>query len=208
MQIGHGCRLTESKVATSLHVAGSTAGDKDRQIQVVMDIGISHAATVQQQRMIQQRAVAFLCLLQALQEVREQRHMELINFCHLRNFFRIVSVMGERMMWICHANLRISSITGFTSQLESCHASDIALKRQQLQIKHQLCVIGVCCRDSQGAIQIRERVFPGIGFGLLDASFDFADTVEVCVDFFPVGRAERDGQLDHGQALQHPHQRG
>ena len=41
------------------HVSGGPAGNDDRQIHMVMNIWISHAAAVQVKHVVQQRAIAF-----------------------------------------------------------------------------------------------------------------------------------------------------
>ncbi len=46
--------------------------------------------------MIQQRTIAFRRRLQFFQELCKERHMELIDLCHLRNLLGIVSMMRSK----------------------------------------------------------------------------------------------------------------
>ena len=144
--------------------------------------GIAHAAAVQVERMVEQRAVAFRRGLQLLQELREQRDVELIDLGHLGDLLRIVAVMRQRMMRIGNADLRIGAVAGFARQLKRDDARDVALQRQQLQVEHQSGVVGVGRRHADGPIEIGQRIVRRVGLGLLNAPLDFADRVEILAD--------------------------
>ena len=47
---------------------GGAAGDQNRQVHVVVDVGIAHAAAVEEQPVVEERAVAFGRRLQLLEE--------------------------------------------------------------------------------------------------------------------------------------------
>ena len=58
VQVGQRRRLGVPDVPAAAHSAGRAAGDDDRQVHVIVDVGIAHAAAVQIKRMVEQRAVA------------------------------------------------------------------------------------------------------------------------------------------------------
>src|SRR5579883_214013 len=59
VQVGQRRRFREVNVPAALHLARGPAGDKDRQIVVVVPVGVAHAAAIQEERMVQKRTVAF-----------------------------------------------------------------------------------------------------------------------------------------------------
>ena len=73
VQVGQRRRLGEADVAAASHSARGAAGDEDRQVVVVVQVGVAHAAAVQEERMVQQRAVAFRRGPQLGEELGEQR---------------------------------------------------------------------------------------------------------------------------------------
>ena len=93
VEIGERGRFGELDVTPASHSAGRATGDQDRQVRMVMDVGIADAAAVEIERMVEQGAVPFRRGLQFPEELGEQRHMELIDLRHARDLFRIVAVM-------------------------------------------------------------------------------------------------------------------
>ena len=66
VQIGERHGLVVADVSIAFHPACRAPGDEDRQVGVIVHVGVSNAATVEQQRVIQERAVALGRGLQAL----------------------------------------------------------------------------------------------------------------------------------------------
>ena len=190
MKIGQGRWLLKLDVATAFHSARRAARNQNRQVAVVMHIGIPHAAPIKVERMIQQRAVALRRGLQLPKKLGEQRHVELIDLGHPRNLFRIVAVMRQRMMRIRNASLRIGPVAGFARKLEGNHARDIALQRQHLEIEHQSSVVRVGGGNTDRPIQIRQRVVLGIGFRPLNAALHLADRFKILAHPRAIGWAE------------------
>ena len=58
MQVRERCRFLVPDVPRAFEPAGRAAGDHDREIDVIVNVGIAHAAAVQKQRMVEQRSVA------------------------------------------------------------------------------------------------------------------------------------------------------
>src|SRR4030095_15862775 len=59
VEIGQGGRLGVFDVTPAFQSAGGATGDKDRQVCVVMHVGIANAAAVEVERMVEQCAVPF-----------------------------------------------------------------------------------------------------------------------------------------------------
>ena len=112
--------------------AWATARDQDRQVYVIVDIRIAHAAAIENHRMIEQRTVAVPRGLQFFQVVGKQRNMERIDLCHLGELLRIAAVVRQRMMRLGHADLGIGARAGLASELERDDAGDIALHGEHL----------------------------------------------------------------------------
>ena len=72
MQIRERHRLVKFQMATAAHLPGSSTGDHNRQIQMVMQVWISHAAAVQIQHMIKERPASFRDLFELLQKICKQ----------------------------------------------------------------------------------------------------------------------------------------
>src|SRR4029077_2103214 len=68
VEIGQRCRLGELDVAPAFHSARRATGDKDRQVRMVMYVGIADAAAVKIERMIEQCAISFRRGLQFSEE--------------------------------------------------------------------------------------------------------------------------------------------
>src|SRR5436190_22832946 len=97
-------RLRELDMTSAFHSARGTASNDDGQVRMIMQIRVSHATAVEEQRMIEQRTAAVLSRFQFRDELSEQRDVKLIDLGHLRDLFGIVAVMGERMMRVGHTD--------------------------------------------------------------------------------------------------------
>lgn len=85
--------VSVTNVLPTLHLPGTASGNDDRQVHVVVNVGIAHTAAVENHRMIQQRSVAIRRLLQLLQVVCEKRNVERIDLRHLRLLLRITAIV-------------------------------------------------------------------------------------------------------------------
>ena len=90
--------------------------------------------------------------------------------------------MAGGMVRIRNADLRIRTIALLARELEGDHARDIRLKRQNLQVEHELGVIGERGGDAHRPIGIGHRVCQLTDFlGALDFALDLPNAVEVLV---------------------------
>src|SRR5207344_207129 len=95
-----------------------SSGDQERKIFVIVKAWITHAASIQVDRVIEKRAVPVGSGFHSLEEVRKERNMERIDLCNLRYFFGIVAVMTDWMVRVRNADLRIRSIALLARELE------------------------------------------------------------------------------------------
>src|SRR6266567_5990428 len=107
--------------------------------------------------------------------------MESVDLRDLRQLYGIVAVMTGGMVRIRNADLRIGTIALLARELKGDNASDIRLKRQNLQVEQKLCVIGERDRDANRPIDIGHVIFSYGLFGALDFALDLPDAVEVLV---------------------------
>ena len=95
------------------------------------------------------------------------------------------------MVWVGHADFRIGAIAELARELEGDDPRDIRLKRQSLQVEHQLGVVAERLRHPHRAVQIGQKIVRGRGFGTLNLALDLPDAVEILVDPGAVGGPHR-----------------
>src|SRR5580765_3880885 len=105
-----------------------TTRDQDRKVLVIVQAGIAHAASVQINAVIEERAVAIGSRLHPLEELREQRHVERVDLRDLRHLFGIGAVMTRWMVRVGDADLRIRAIALLARELERDDARDLRLE--------------------------------------------------------------------------------
>ena len=87
--------------------------------------------------------------LELAEEDRHLFHVIGVDFRQLGEFFRIVIVMGNRMMPLRNSGLRITPSAFFTADHQRGHARNVGLKRQYLQIEHQVDMVFEVVGDSE-----------------------------------------------------------
>ena len=132
VEIGQGRRRRISDVPPAPHLAGRASGDQDRQVHMVVHVRVAHPAAVEIEAVVQKRAVPFGRRLELGEEFGEERHVEPVDLGHLGDFGGVVPVVGERVVRVGYADLRIGSRTGFAGELERDDAGDVAVERQHL----------------------------------------------------------------------------
>src|SRR5437667_6739461 len=98
VQVGERDGFLKADMPAAFHTAGRVTGYQDRQIDVVMHVRVPHAAAVKDQRVIEQRAVAFLGRLEFAEELREERYVELVDLRHPGDLRGVVAVVRQGMM--------------------------------------------------------------------------------------------------------------
>ena len=156
-------------------------------ILVIVQAGVAHPASVQADRVIEQRTVAVGSGLHLLEEVREQRYMERVDLGDLRDLLGIVTMMAGRMVRIRHSDLGIRAVAQLARELERDDPGDVRLECQNLQIEHELRVIGECRGNTDRTVHIGRRVVQCPGLGTLDLPLDLANALEVLIDANAIG---------------------
>src|ERR1017187_10389880 len=107
VEVGERRRLLLADVAPAPHLAGRAAGDEDRQVRMVVEVGVAHAAAVEVERMVQERAISLGRCLQLREELGKQRHVELVDLGHPRDLLGVVPVVRERVVRVGDSDLGI-----------------------------------------------------------------------------------------------------
>src|SRR5262249_49236498 len=113
-----------------------------------------------------------------------------IDLRHLRQLLRIVSMMTDGMVRVRDADLRIGAIVLLARELECDDARNIRLKRQNLQVEHELRVIGELRRDSYRPIDVGNLRIQCCALGTLDLTLHFTNTIEVLIHAYAIGNAD------------------
>ena len=124
-----------------------------------------------------------------------------IDLGYLGHLGWIVAVMTGGMVRVCDADLRIRAIALLAGELEGDDARDIRLKGQDLQVKHELGVVGERRRNTYGPIEIghliaRHRLLGTLDLTLPDACPAAPDQWQVLVQadgYFLTGGAASGG---------------
>ena len=178
-------------MAIALQPAGCAARDDDGQGIVIVLIAVAHAAAVEDHGMIEQRAVAVCGRTQFLDEVRQQAGVVAVDQGELIHVRAVIRMMRRHMEPVAHAALRINGAAGVARIHHGGDARDVRLKRQSLQVEHDLEVVVERFGNAHGRIG-HFQVFGRLVLGLLDAALDLAYVVQV------IGHA---GAVGSGQLL-------
>ena len=146
-----------------------------------MRVAVAHVAAVQDQRMIQQRAVAVLGGVQLLQELGEQREVIILDLHQLLDLVRAVLVVRRGVMAVGNAHLRIGPVADLARHHEGEHAADVGLIRERQKIVHDPDVLFVGERNAR---RLLRQLHVGIHLlaGFLDAPLDFANVLQILAD--------------------------
>ena len=181
VQVGERRRVVEADVPSTLELRAAAARDHDRQVRVIVDVGVAHAAAQQVQRVIQQRAVAVGRRRQLLDQVGEQRHVVGVDLRQLDELLRVVDVMRHGMVRLGDADVGIGAGAGLARQLEGDDARGVGLERQHLEVEHQPDVI----LPDRGHAGRPRQIGQARRVGLLrplDPAFHLAHRVQVLPD--------------------------
>src|SRR5258707_11365185 len=100
-----------------------------------------------------------------------------IDLCYLRYLYWIVAVMTGWMVRVRDADLRIRTIALLARKLECDDARDIRLKGQNLQVEHELRVVGERRGNTDRPIEIGRFVIRHRFLGTLDLTLHLTHAV-------------------------------
>jgi hypothetical protein len=102
--------------------------------------------------MVQERAVAVGGGLEARHEVGEQLHVEDVDLRDLLDPLRVVAVVGQRVMGVAHPDLRVGLEAALAADHHRADAGEVGLEGDDLQVVHQLDVVGEEHGDAVGLL--------------------------------------------------------
>ena len=173
-----------------LELPAELTRQQTRQIEMPVQIAITHSAAIEDQALIQERALAFRRRLQLLQEVAQQLNVVGVDFGFFRDQLRVVAVMRCGMMLFRNPDVRVRSRTQLTGHDHGEDPRDIRVEGQSLQVEHQLGVL-VKRVGNIGRTFRQLEVLNALRLGVLDALLDFANSIEIFVQFGSVALAKR-----------------
>src|SRR5262245_38415726 len=115
--------------------------------------------------------------------------MERIDLRKLGDLLRIIAMMARWMMWIRDADLRIRTIVVLACELEADDTRDIRLKGQNLQVVHQLGVVGEHRRNSYRPVEVGRLVVRHRFLATLDFPLYLPQTLEILFQAHVIGCA-------------------
>ena len=160
---------------------------------VVVDVGVAHAAAIEDDRVIEQTTVAVRNRLQLLQEVGHRLDVIRIQLRVRLHLLGIVAVVRHRVVRLGQTDLGIRAIDVFPRHHQRADASDVGLERQHLQVEHQLDVLLERWRHADRLL--RHRKIAVVRFGLRNALLDVANGVEILSQLRAIARAEPRAEL-------------
>src|SRR6266481_3359423 len=112
-----------------------------------------------------------------------------IDLRYLRYLYWIVAVMTGWMVRVGDADLRIRTIALLARELECDDARDIRLKGQNLQVEHELRVVGERRGNTYRPLEIGRLVVRHRLLAALDLTLDLTYAVEILIQAQAIGNA-------------------
>ena len=180
--------------------AGGPDG-QDRQVVVRVLVAVAHAAAVEEQRVIEQGAVAVRRGFQPIEEAREQPQVVGVDLGLLGHLLGDAVVVRHRVMPVRDADLRIGERAELAGHHERRDARHVPLIGERHELEHQLDVLFPVLRHADRHRRRLEQMIGALALGLLDAPLDFADVLHVLAELGAIPRPE--AALEIGHALSH-----
>ena len=162
---------------------------------MVVTVAVAVAGAVDDHRVVEQVAVAFLDGLQAVEEVGQLGGVEDVDVFDLRQLHRIVAVVGDAVVAVAHADERVRTVGAFVGQDERRHAGRVGLEREDHEVGQEAQVFLVAFRDAPGLEDADGQLGLAGHAGFLDAHFHLAHRREVFVELALVVGAEAHVEL-------------
>src|SRR6185503_8395650 len=134
-EVGIRRQRSANDVSAAFHRSSGATDEQRRQQVRRMDVSIAHAAAVQDQGLIEQRAVTVRSGAKSLDEFRKQRQMVGVDLGVRLDRLRPVTVMGDRVVRLGDTDIRIGALAQLASEHEGEHTSQVGLIRDRQQIE-------------------------------------------------------------------------
>ena len=160
--------------------------DGDRKLLRIVLVRVAVTAAVEEQAVVEQRAIAVGRRLQLLQEVRQRRRVMRVDLGQQRDLLRRIPMMRQPMMPFGDADFRIRAATQLLRQHEGADPRQIGLVGEHLQVQHQLRVLEER-RGHRGGLLHEGQFARALGFGGLEPELDVANGLQVVVEADAIG---------------------
>src|SRR5678815_895180 len=150
LQVCQRCVFWIDEMATAFESAASAADHECWQWTVCMTVAVADARSIQNDHVVEQRAIAVGSVAQLLQIIREEFQMVLLNLGALLHLDRIVLMMRQRMMRLRNADLWVRPRALLAPVHECDDAGDVRLIREKLQVVEKTGVLVETLRNARG----------------------------------------------------------
>ena len=134
----HGIRHRRAVRRLDVQVAGETilglAEQHERAATMIVHVRVAHRRPVNDHRLIEHVALAFLDTLELVEEVRQHRHVILVEQLEVAHPLLAAAMVRRRMEALVGAALRIRTAGAVAAHLEREHARDIGRERERLNV--------------------------------------------------------------------------
>src|SRR5687767_15795271 len=111
-----------------LQRATRAACQQNWKVIVIVRVAVRNAAAVNDHRIVEQRAVAFLDRLQLIEEVAELPHVKLVDRRDLLFLVQVAAVMGEIVMTVADADKWVAPIAAVVGNDKGGDSRRVSLK--------------------------------------------------------------------------------
>ena len=176
-----------------------------------MDVAVTHAAAVDDHRVVEQRAVAVRRRGQPLHELREQRHVVGVHARVRGDAVGVVGVVRQHVVRQRRVDVRVGPLAQLARHHEREHAREVDLVGQRQQVVEHADVFLVRFRHADRRVGHLDRRLR-LGLGALDAPLHFTHVVQILAETLPIARADAllegghvlGDEIEHAAVLAHP----
>ena len=163
---------------------------------MVVQVPVRHRRAVDDHCLVEQAGVALHRLIQLPEEVRELPRLEGVDAGEVKNRLLVASVMRGRVEGLVDAALGIDPRRRVPSRLEREYARDVRREGQNLDVEHELHVLGEGVRDSGRRFRQLARLPAGVAvLDALDSPLQLADVLQVPVEPLLVVLGQRSPEI-------------
>ena len=155
-----------------------------------VQVAIADARPIDEERVVEQRAIAVGRRLQFLQEIRELPDVMGVDLGQHREVFGVVLVMGVAVVPTRYADLGERPAADFFAEHERADACQVGLIGQRQQVEHQPAVLLECVWNADWLFHDRHLAVTLL-LGFLDTPLDVSDRIEILRELVLVASPKR-----------------